>query len=238
MENNNRNRSEDLHCIWMSSNHVAYKLCDKEFDCENCDFDKAIRNLSGQNTLDVNDEDNHKDILIETISKIENEFYDDKSIYLDNQLIIKKLFGPTFYLGINPFLSYLFDDVNSVEGFEEDVVSKGQFLFKIKGEWGEKSFYSPINLILIEKLNFNKGKLPLNNKLAAILINDFEDSINPMEINDWNIRKNNSLHLLKSFIKNKPDIGQSLMDGGEKIKYLHQYLGNAKYKKLLDSMFV
>ena len=112
MENNNRNRSEDLHCIWMASNHVAYKLCDKEFDCENCDFDKAIRNLSVQNNFNGNEESKHKDILIDTISKIENEFYDEKLIYLNNQLIIKKLFGPTYYLRLNPLLSPLFDDRN------------------------------------------------------------------------------------------------------------------------------
>ncbi len=237
MENNNRRRSEDLHCIWMSSNHVAYKLCHKEFDCENCDFDKAIRNLSAINNFDGKDEDNHKDILLDTISKIENETFDEKIIYLENQLIIKKLFGPTYYLGLNPLLLPLFDDEVSLEGFEEDIISKGQFLFKINGKWGEKNFYSPLNLILIEKLNFNKGQLPLNNKLAVILMNDFEDSICSMEINDWNIRKNSSIQLLKSFVKSKPDIGQSLMDGGEKIRYLHQYLGTAKYFKLLESVF-
>ncbi len=238
MENKNRKRSEDLNCIWMSSNHVAYKLCDKEFDCENCDFDKAIRNLSLQITFDGNDENNHKDILIETISKIENETYDDKIIYLNNQLIIKKLFGPTYYLGLNPVLSHLFDEITSIEGFEEDIVSKDQFLFKIKGKWGEKNFYSPVNLILIEKFNSNIRQLPLNNKLAVILINDFEDSITTStDNNDWNIKKDNSLHLLKSHLKNNPDIGKSLMDGGERIKYLHQYLGTSEYIKLLDSVF-
>ena len=238
MENNNRKRSEDLHCIWTSSNHVAYKLCDKEFDCENCDFDKAIRNLSVQNNFEENKEDKHKDILLDTISKVENENYDDKICYLDNQLIIKKLFGPTYYLGLNPLLFHLFDDVCNIEGFEEDIISKGQFLFKIKGRWGEKNFYSPLNLILIEKLNFGRGQLPLNNKLAVILVNDFEDCVNSMNVSEWKLRKNDSLQLLNSFVKNKPDIGQSLMDGGEKIRYLHQYIGTAKYIKLLNEVFI
>jgi hypothetical protein len=221
----------------MASNHVDYKLCDKEFDCDNCEFDKAIRNLSDQDNLDGYEEIKHKDILIDTISKIENESYDEKIIYLNDQLIIKKLFGPTYYLGLNPLLSPLFDDLNSIEGFEKDIVSKDQLLFKIKGNWGEKNFYSPMNLILVEKLDFNRGQLPMNNKLAVILINDFEDSINSIKADDWNIKKNKSLHLLKSYAHENPDIGKSLLDGGERIKYLHQYLGAAKFLKLLDEVF-
>ena len=237
MENNNRKRSEDLHCIWMASNHVDYKLCDKEFDCDKCEFDKAIRNLSGQNNIEVNGELKQKDILIDTISKIENESFDEQIFYINNQLTIKKLFGPTYYLGLNPLLLPLFDDVISIEGFEDDVVSKDQFLFKVKGKWGEKNFYSPINLILVEKLNFNKNRLPINNRLAVILINDFEDNISSMGLDEWNFKKNNSLQLLKSYVQANPDIGNSLLDGGERIKYLYQYLGTAKFLKLIDKVF-
>jgi hypothetical protein len=38
-------------------------------------------------------------------------------------------------------------------------------------------------------------------------------------------------------VKN-PHIGHSMMDGGEKIKYLHQYLGNKEYNKLLNQVFL
>ena len=51
------------------------------------------------------------------------------------------------------------------------------------------------------------------------------------------MKKNNSLQLLKSYMNTNPNIGESLLDGGERIKYLHQYLGTAKYIKLLDSVF-
>jgi len=30
-------------CIWMECGYVEYKLCDRDFDCENCPFDKAIK---------------------------------------------------------------------------------------------------------------------------------------------------------------------------------------------------
>lgn len=32
-----------LPCVWMTAGLVAYKLCDREFDCEHCPFDVALQ---------------------------------------------------------------------------------------------------------------------------------------------------------------------------------------------------
>jgi glycine cleavage system H protein len=32
-----------LSCVWMTAGLVAYKLCDREYDCENCPLDAALR---------------------------------------------------------------------------------------------------------------------------------------------------------------------------------------------------
>lgn len=32
-----------LPCVWMSAGLVAYKLCDRNFECEGCPFDLAMR---------------------------------------------------------------------------------------------------------------------------------------------------------------------------------------------------
>lgn len=34
---------DSMPCIWMSAGLVAYKLCDREYDCESCPFDAAMR---------------------------------------------------------------------------------------------------------------------------------------------------------------------------------------------------
>lgn len=33
---------EERQCLWMTTGVVSYKLCDRNFDCEQCPFDKAI----------------------------------------------------------------------------------------------------------------------------------------------------------------------------------------------------
>lgn len=38
-----RPSEENLHCIWMDAGIVSYKLCDLDFDCDNCPFDAAMK---------------------------------------------------------------------------------------------------------------------------------------------------------------------------------------------------
>jgi len=39
---------EHLRCIWMTAGLLSYQLCDRQFDCDHCPFDSAIRkSLSG-----------------------------------------------------------------------------------------------------------------------------------------------------------------------------------------------
>lgn len=37
-----------LPCVWMSAGLVAFKLCDREGECESCPFDRAMREPSGK----------------------------------------------------------------------------------------------------------------------------------------------------------------------------------------------
>jgi len=36
-----------LPCVWMSAGLVAFKLCDREGECESCPFDQAMRSPQG-----------------------------------------------------------------------------------------------------------------------------------------------------------------------------------------------
>ncbi len=36
-------QSEDRRCVWMTAGIVSYYLCDRDFDCENCHLDMAMR---------------------------------------------------------------------------------------------------------------------------------------------------------------------------------------------------
>ncbi len=229
-----------MNCIWMASEFVKYKLCDKQYECDNCEFDKVIRNLSvkldDNNTPKVPNEVKNEDLLERLIKRIENETYDRKIIYLKNQLVIKNLFGNAYYVGVNPFVLYMLDDFSTIHEFNNSDIKKDQVIFTIEGCWGIKQFVSPINFMMIEKINFSQFKL--NKWYAIILFNENDKDDFWISENEWNRKKSNLLLTLKEYSANKPRIGRSMMDGGEKIKYLHQYISNKKYMELLNNVFV
>ena len=37
-----------LKCVWMLAGNVDYKLCDREYDCDECPFDLAIRGCASR----------------------------------------------------------------------------------------------------------------------------------------------------------------------------------------------
>lgn len=35
---------EEQKCVWMTTGLISYKLCDRDFQCDICPFDQAVRN--------------------------------------------------------------------------------------------------------------------------------------------------------------------------------------------------
>ena len=241
MKTNNSNlpgASNEMKCIWMTSQQVVYKLCDRNFDCENCEFDKAFRNHSiKMNEQQLEQKFASTDLLENFIKRVEEDDYDDKLIYLKNQLVIKKLFGNAYYLGINPIILYLIEEVNSIQEFPKNDIKKDQVIFTLHGNWGKKEFISPINFLIIGKISISPGKFNQNKWHSVILFNDNEVENIQLTKDDWITEKNNIIFYLKNQAENKPGIGYSLMDGGEPVKFLYQYLGKNEFLNLLNEYF-
>lgn len=235
---NGTNKSlQDLKCIWMSSNVVDYKLCDKDFDCENCQFDKVIRNLSVDSKQQSSTSENTVSILASLMKRVKNQVYEPQNIYLKNQLMVKHLFADTYYLGINPAILLFLDNINSVrDAGHQGFILKNQALFRVEGEWGYITFTSPINFTLLDKLNLTAEDI-LSNKWFAIISID-QPEIDPARISkdQWYNNQVSSLNLLSEYNINTPKIGATLMDGGFSVKNLNRLLGNTEYLKILSKL--
>jgi hypothetical protein len=238
---NNKNESkkafEDLKCIWMSSSVVEYKLCDKDFDCENCQFDKVIRNLAVDSKQQSSTGETPVSMLDSLMKKIQNQVYEPKNIYLRSQLIVKHLFADTYYLGINPAILLFLDNINSVKDpGRQGYILKNQALLRVEGEWGYITFTSPMNFTLLDKLNFSAEDI-LSNKWFAIISID-QSEIEPARItrDDWYNNQISSLNLLSEYKLKTPKIGTTLMDGGIPVKNLNRLLGNSEYLKIISKL--
>jgi hypothetical protein len=237
LQNNNGKTYHDLQCIWMSSSVVDYKLCDKDFDCENCQFDKVIRNLAVDSKQQNSTGENTVSVIDSLIKKVKNQVYEPKNIYLKSQLVVKHLFADTYYLGINPIILLFLDNINTVkDAGRQGNILKSQALFKVEGEWGYITFTSPMNFTLLDKLNLNAEDILSNKWFAIISAGQPEISAAQIARDQWHANQVNSLTLLNDYKQNNPKIGATLMDGGVPVKNLNRYLGNTEYIKVLSKL--
>lgn len=222
-KNGNGKSFQDLKCIWMSSNVVEYKLCDQNFDCENCQFDRVIRNFAGKAKKAEPGTEELANPIDDIITKIRDQAYESKNIYLKNQIIVKHLFANTYYMGLNPAAMLFLDSVDEVEDCgHQDYIRKNQALFNLKGEWGYMTISSPMNFTLLDKLILSPGEF-LNKKWFAIIsVVQPEITISKLNREQWQINQSNSIRMLYDIKNSYKSIGSTMMDGGTSVKYLNK----------------
>ena len=229
-----------MKCIWMSSNTVEYKLCDKNFDCDNCVFDKIMRNINPDISESSPDAVNNQEtnIVKKKIDMLESIHFSPGYHYLQNSIVLKKLFDKTYYLGIDKS-AYLFLD--NLKGYEFQSagsgINKGNILIKLSGGWGEAEVLSPINFLIVDKLKHNVDDFNVNTWLSIV-------DADPEEVHQAQLTEDeysNTIENLKvkllEFENEFSFLGARMNDGGVKLRFLYQVTGIEKYREFLNSMF-
>jgi hypothetical protein len=215
----------------MASQVLDYKLCDNQFDCENCPFDKVMRNL-------LNEKETQNTDIVNTISnKLQSIKYDSKIIYLKNNLIAKEICHNTFYLGINPILISFLDTVSFLSVYESKKnILTDQQVIQILGEWGNISLSAPMNFMIYDVLDFPIDTLLSFQWVAIIGASDQEITKGKVHQEEWNIMHQKALSNIEEIESHVPQVGNTMMDGGTQIKFLHQLVGKKRYIHILNSM--
>lgn len=228
------NSYEMLKCIWMASQVVEYKLCDNQFDCENCLFDKVIRNLTNEKETEITGITNVANIIFNKLRSIK---YDNKIIYLKNNLIAKEICHNTFYLGINPILVSFLDTVSSMMEYEcGKNIYTGQQVIQIFGAWGTVSLSAPMNFSIYDKVN-EPNDNPMKSQWFAIIGAVHQDiSCGKLYQEEWDKMHERAISIIEGIKSYLPKVGDTMQDGGTQIKFLHQLVGNDRYIKILNSL--
>lgn len=227
------NNYESLKCIWMASQVIEYKLCDNQFDCENCRFDKVMTNLLNEKETQNTDISN----IANTISnKLQSIKFDDKIIYLKNNLIAKEICSDTFYLGISPILISFLDSVSSLSVSEcRKNILTDQQVIQILGNWGSISLSAPMNFMIYDLLDFPIDTLLEFQWVAIFGAINQEVSKGRLCQDEWQTMHKNALNTIEEIKSHVPQVGTTMMDGGTQIKFLHQLIGKKRYVNILNS---
>lgn len=226
----------DIKCIWMESNNVGYKLCDRNFDCENCSFDKAIRNAAHH--VSKAEPARSNDVIQRIVDHIGSEELNSNYTYLQNHLVVKNLFNHTYYLGMSPLAMHLLDQCNSVEYCgSSGSVAKGEKIIVIKGEWGTTDITAPMNFTCLGKINNDEKDNSLVRWFSLIKTTDEELSGNALPVSDYHRDIVKVTKEITQIQLNYPEVGYTMMDGGEKLQFLYQIIGRDNYLNILNSLF-
>jgi hypothetical protein len=237
MNDKNKYKSNDyemMKCIWMASGIVEFKLCNNQFECENCQFDKLIRNLSNEKETHLSGSINVPNMILD---KLRNIKYDEKIIYLEHNLIAKEICPNTFYLGINPILISFLDAVSSMKVYEggKNIFTEQQIV-QFFGEWGTISLSAPMNFLIYDKFGYLTDNHLQTQWFAIIGVVQKEISSARLYQEGWNEMYEKALNIIEEIKLFTPKVGDTMLDGGNKIKFLHQLVGQKRYINILTSL--
>lgn len=218
-------------CIWMECGYVEYKLCDRNFDCENCPFDQAMKKEKSEN--------NSTQLLVKE-DKERNLIFTLNHIWLEPK-------NNTVTLGIDDFAQSMFNKNCSIcfPGIGERLVEGKTFLWFV-GSFGAVGFQSPIegyvvwiNSEIKEKpYKFFEGN-SFDIELVKIRCEDF-NSLNIYSYQSYEDLVKHDNKLIKEFLIQKfsyPNLPDTLPDGGELIQNYLKVLNSRDYYQLLKLLF-
>ena len=228
-------------CVWMSAGLLSYKLCDRDFDCENCPLDGA---LSGHAV--------HTPGHVAVLSPSElTRFIPEDRLYAPGHSWLQSLpasDGLLFRFGVDAFAATIMGNCHSVSCYAvDDLPVPGQVLCEIDLGLSVLLLVVPIAGTLVktnERLDHDPSQLitaPYGDgwiaELRALDLTQVRSLFTPQVAYE---RTRLDLHRFRrqvamQLLADTEEIGLCLGDGGE-LADLRRMLGGPTYMKLICEM--
>jgi glycine cleavage system H protein len=255
----------ELKCIWAEAGMVSYKLCDRNFECDECPFDRVIRQKSlpghappvtvkrkqGAAKETVR-EHPKQETLLDLIRTIFNSPFSDHPpsdrSYSRGHVWMKEVSPNTWRIGVDHYAAGLLEDVGSVVFPQTgtSVVSENPCAWII-ADSGTIAVQSPMNGRV-------RGVNPRLMESAALVQSDPYESGWLNEIFTEGVGQAGSFdspaaesmardqfrklkeEILVEFDNRPPTLGVTLMDGGVRPRSLKDILGPKEYLSILEKL--
>jgi len=246
---------EILPCIWMKAGLVAYKLCERNFECQGCPFDAAMRGAAetGRSRTEVSETEvsNHdrsrwRDSELPTRSLW--EVRGDRRYHPSHTWAMARKNGRVLY-GLDGFAAYLLDELTGVilptvgtllwQGRIGGWIAAGRELVPIR---------SPVSGTVLRR----NDRIRERPELAVASPYDdgwllevscdadpeiVEGLLSAVEIENRTRRQTQKLYeqVAGYLTQSDPDVGPTLPDGGEVVHDVRALLGVKGYLNLIRS---
>ncbi|NNG16839.1 MAG: hypothetical protein HKM89_10195 [Gemmatimonadales bacterium] len=230
-----------LPCVWMSAGLVAYRLCDREFDCDDCPLDLALRGVSPTSQSDP---------PTAVPSGHATEFPEDR-LYSTGHLWIQQCggHGKDLRVGLDGFASDLMGHCVAVRsGRIPRRLSRGALVFEVKIPEGTLPIGAPCDCEVVQwnralsqrpqQVNtdpYGEGWIAQITTTGDGRFDGFLSALDAREqarLDLRGFRRRAALFLLTD----TADVGACLPDGGAVLTDLRQMLGGGRYLQLLREL--
>lgn len=232
-----------LRCIWMTAGLMSYQLCDRQFDCDHCPLDRAMRKSLGGPLAPAGDE--------APVREPEKENRLQNLLYSRNHCWVGRTEGRRFRIGLAPrFISVLPPVKSIVLPSAGENVTKDRSSFWIVLEGGTLSIASPVTgtvtrhnssitndpsmlscNLLPDAWLFEVRSTAQEQSLSSLLKREDAEKIYSSDIEKF---KNLVITTLK---KDNTEVGLTAADGGELTNEVRQLLGPHRYFEVLRKVF-
>jgi hypothetical protein len=223
---------DDIKCLWMKCGAVDYKICDKNFECENCNFEKQmLSELKVKGNVQ---------------EKIENMFglgqhrvsFTHPYYHFYSGLIVRNFIANNYYLGFEPFISKFIDNHSTLRYYSPDIcVNKGETILHISNGWGEVNVLAPFNFNYVDKLGMNNIFSRELHWFAIIEAERYEILGNAINKKSYFDKLYDAKINLLNLMQTSDGVGVTMYDGGAALNNWSDILGKSTYRNLLEKLF-
>ncbi len=222
-------------CVWMKTGLVSYKLCDKNYHCEACPFDRAMRN-GGSDAAPES-----------TMPEEEESLFDGSLLFHPDHCWVKVETHERVKIGLDSLITMLLSNVRlAVLPAAGSFVEAGECFAHIIMEDFVFPVISPLSGVIVEtnqRLHNAPGLLASDPEregwIAAIRPDNLENDLKRLFFGrkaiTWKQREENDISSrLYSLMKNSCSrIGPTMQDGGLPLTNLRDMLNAVSARQIL-----
>ena len=243
---------EDQRCVWMDLGVVSYKICDRDFDCDNCPLNQGLAGSEiakrlGPQVDTAQRSDQFRLPIFERMAKFQT---DDSRYFHPNHIWIQVDAPQRITIGIDGILAAVFGRIDKVSlpgpGAE---IKRSESCCQIVQEDREFSILSPISGYVAQvndELDEFPDKLVIDSLRGGWLLSLKPDNLDEDlkycrhgdAVFPWYLKELEWFDsvLARSFKESQETIGETMYDGGEISRNLRDLLSPEQYTLLVTSL--